>query len=339
MRVRLAEAASAAAYRLGWAVTKRIPEPIAEMFFNAVADVASHRGTRPEQLRRNLARVVGPENVTRDLVRRSMRSYMRYWREAFQLPALAGSPLVSRIDAGVTPGLRAYVRQAHEAGRGAVFVLAHAANWDMAGVWLVDHYGEFTTVAERLRPESLFEAFVDYRRGLGFDVIALSGADTPPMDTLMAKLRANQFVCLLGERDLTGRGVPVMFFGQQCSMPAGPALLAKRMGCPLHVVRMYFTRDGWAIDLSAPLDTSRPVEQIVQQQADIFAANIARNPEDWHMLQPLWHEDLSAARRAVVCRAEEGSADNSSVPQSEPERHCLRIGERNGNDGETGAVT
>lgn len=290
------EKISSWAYQAGWAVTKSIPRPLATALFNGIADVASKKGKEPQQLRRNLARVVGPENVTRDLVRRSMRSYMRYWREAFQLPAMAGPELAKQLDKGLTPELHKHLNAMVEGGKGGVFVLPHSANWDMAGMWLVQNVGEFTTVAERLRPESLFDAFVEYRRSLGFDVIALTGHDVPPMDHMMKTLDRGGIVCLMGERDLTGRGVVVDFFGEKCSMPAGAALLAKRRGCPLHVVRMYFTEDGWGMDLSEALDTSRSVEEIVQQQADLFAENIAKNPEDWHMLQPLWHADLSDRR-------------------------------------------
>ena len=50
--------------------------------------------------------------------------------------------------------------------------LPHSGNWDMAGVWLVQHYGTFTTVAERLKPESLYRRFVDYRESLGFEMRA-----------------------------------------------------------------------------------------------------------------------------------------------------------------------
>ncbi len=46
----------------------------------------------------------------------------------------------------------------------------------MAGVWLVHHSGTFTTVAERLKPESLYRRFLDYRESLGFEVLPLTGA-------------------------------------------------------------------------------------------------------------------------------------------------------------------
>ena len=85
---------SAAGYLAGWKVVRRLPEPIARTLFRWGADFASSNGRGMEGLRRNLARVVGPENVTRALVRDSVRSYMRYWMEAFRLPAIHGLSLI-----------------------------------------------------------------------------------------------------------------------------------------------------------------------------------------------------------------------------------------------------
>ncbi|PRC52150.1 phosphatidylinositol mannoside acyltransferase, partial [Mycobacterium sp. ITM-2017-0098] len=69
-----------------------------------------------------------------------------------------------------------------EAGRGAVLALPHSGNWDMAGVWLVQNPGAFATVAERLKPESLYKRFLAYRESLGFEVVPSSGGDRPAYD-------------------------------------------------------------------------------------------------------------------------------------------------------------
>lgn len=296
---------SAAAYHAGWAITAKIPTPLARWLFIGLADAASRRGRRPQQLRRNLARVVGAENVTDELVRASVRSYLRYWREAFQLPAMAGEELTQRIADGIDDASVRRLTASVEAGRGVILSLPHSGNWDMAGVYLVNEFGAFTTVAERLQPESLFDAFVAYRRGLGFDVLALTGGDVPPMSYMERVLRSGGIVCLLGERDLTDRGVVVDFFGEPASMPAGPALLAQRTGAALHVVHLSFAEnpERWVTTVGEPVDTSGDVADVVQRQATEYARNIAGSPADWHMLQPVWLADLSERRRERILRA------------------------------------
>ncbi|SDR99096.1 phosphatidylinositol mannoside acyltransferase [Corynebacterium timonense] len=286
------ERAATLGYLAGWKVVGALPDSLTVGLFTAGADRASDDGRGMDMLRRNLSRVVGPENVTRELVRDSMRSYARYWREAFRLPRLAGDPQVlETITRGVSG--RPFLDAALERGRGAILALPHSGNWDMAGMWLVQHYGTFATVAERLRPEVLYEAFVDYRESLGFEVLPLTGGDHP-YARLAEVLRGNGIVCLMGERDLTPRGVPVTFFGESTTMPAGPAKLAVDTGAALFAVHSWFEgtdeQPAWGLKADPELEVTT-VEETTQRLADRFAANIAEHPADWHMLQPMWPSD------------------------------------------------
>ena len=149
----------------------------------------------------------------------------------------------------------------------------------------------FTTVAERLKPESLYERFVAFREGLGMEVLPLTGGTRPPFDVLRERLGEGGTVCLLGDRDLTPRGVDVQFFGAAARMPAGPARLALETGADLIPCALSFTDTGWAIAFDEPLRHT-DVATMTQQLASAFEAGIAEHPQDWHMLQLLWLDDL-----------------------------------------------
>lgn len=285
-------------YAAGWRVVRAMPESLARTVFDAGARYAA-RGGGPEQLRKNLARVIGttPAAVPDSLMRASVASYARYWREAFRLPTMNQAELAKRLDR-VFIGAEKFA-DAHRGGRGAVIALPHSGNWDMAGVWLAQNYGTFTTVAERLTPESLYDRFITYRESLGFEVLPLTGGQRPPMEVLAERLRANRFVCLMADRDLTRSGVQVNFFGERTRLPAGPARLAIETGAPLHPAHVYYDGDDCVVQIDDALDTnSGDVGVITQALADRFAVNIAAHPADWHMLQPQWLADLSAQRRA-----------------------------------------
>ena len=299
----VSERLSDAGYGAGWRLVKLLPESAARRGFDVGANLAARRGAGQGQLRSNLARVLGVARaeVPDELIQRSIRSYARYWREAFRLPSLDLAATGAQLDADIEG--REHIRAAVESGRGAVLALPHSGNWDMAGVWLVWAFGEFSTVAERLKPESLFQRFVEYRKSLGFDVYPLSGGEEPPFGALRKRLESGGVVCLLGERDLTGKGVPVEFFGERTSMPAGPAKLAIETGAALLPVHCWFTESGWGFSVGEEIDTSGGVGPSTQLLADVFATNIAAHPADWHMLAPLWWSDLSDSRRA---RLEEG---------------------------------
>lgn len=290
--------ATDAGFAAGWMLVRAMPEFVARNAFDAGALFAA-RGGGPEQLRRNLARVTGvaPQDVPAELMRASLASYARYWREAFRLPTMDHAALAAQLQE-VVQG-RDHLAAALAAGRGAVLALPHSGNWDMAGVWLAQTHGGFTTVAERLKPESLYRRFLAFRESLGFEVLPLSGGPRPPFEVLAERLNNNGLVCLMADRDLTCNGVSVDFFGDVTRMPAGSAKLAIETGAALLPVHCWFDGAGWGIVIHAPLDcSSGDVGVITQALADKFAEGIAAYPQDWHMMQPQWIADLPESRRA-----------------------------------------
>ena len=287
-------------YAAGWRVVRAMPEFMARNAFEAGAHYAARNGG-PDQLRKNLARVLGvtPAQVPDGLIRASVASYARYWREAFRLPSMDLKKLGKQLDPHF--GGQEHIAAALDAGRGAILALPHSGNWDMAGVWLVQKHGAFTTVNERLKPESLYNRFIAYRESLGFEMLPLSGGERPPFEVLAERLRDNRVVCLMAERDLTRAGVQVDFFGEPTRMPAGPAKLAIATGAALMVEHSWYPAHGWEFSVTPPLDTSSgDVTVITQKLADHFAHNIAAHPADWHMMQPQWLADLSDERRAKL---------------------------------------
>jgi len=280
---------SDAAYASGWALVRALPEPVAAGLFRAGADLAWRRGgPAVDQLRRNLSRVA-PDRDIDALTREALRSYARYWCEVFRLPVTPAERVVS--------GMRAVdehrLRDSVAAGRGTVLALPHSGNWDHAGAWCTATGAPFTTVAERLRPESLYDRFVAFRESLGMEVLPLTGGARPPFEVLTERLQAGGMLCLLADRDLSVRGVDVQLFGAATRMPAGPASLALRTGATLVPVTLSFRPDGWQV-VFHPEVAHTDVATMTQQLADAFERGIAAHPADWHMLQRLWLEDLPA---------------------------------------------
>ncbi|MCP1387192.1 phosphatidylinositol mannoside acyltransferase [Corynebacterium sp. TA-R-1] len=294
----LKDTLTAYGYIAGWKIIGALPYRVTWPLFRAGADRMSGDGTGMEMLRRNLTRVVGAENVTRELVRDAVRSYARYWLEAFRLPRIAGDEATLQRYAEGVEGLE-HLDTAVAKGKGVVLTLPHSGNWDFAGLFLVRNYGSFATVAERLKPEALFDAFVEYREALGFEVLALTGGEQPPYERLREVLEGGGIVCLMGERDLGGRGVPVTFFSEETTFPVGPSKLAIDTGAELLAVHSWYTDGpegpGWGLSVSPSIEVTE-LGATAQRVADVFAANIAAHPEDWHMLQPMWPADRKKRR-------------------------------------------
>ncbi|SCG75914.1 phosphatidylinositol mannoside acyltransferase [Micromonospora inositola] len=289
-------------YVAGWRLVRALPRPVVAAAFRAGADRAHRRsGGGTARLRANLRRVVGPDLPEAELdalVRRGLRSYARYWMEAFRLPALSRRQILAGFRLDGQEKLAADVA----AGRGAVVALPHAGNWDAAGAWVAATGWPITTVAERLRPEGVYERFLAFRQGLGMEILPTQGGDRPAFDVLVDRLRAGAVVPLLADRDLSARGIEVDFFGGRTRMPAGPALLALRTGAPLYVASLWYEPGAACASLEGPLEVPDPnsgpldqrVRTLTQRIADGLAAGIARHPEDWHMLQRMWLDQGTA---------------------------------------------
>ncbi len=294
-RAAASESLSAWLYDVGWKVTRTLPEPAANAVFRQMADALWRRGAGGvRQLERNLRRV-HPDydnDAIRDLSRAGMRSYLRYWCEAFRLPTWSRQ----RITETFVLERQEILDSALEQG-GALMIPGHMANWDHAGAWAAATYGSVTSVAERLKPEKLFHAFLDYRRELGMDILGTGEADV--LRQLTRRLRDGKLVALLGDRDISRSGVHVDFFGQPASFPAGPALLTLMTDVPLHPVTMWFDGEmcrGYVhdrIEVPTAGDRDEKIIAMTQQLARGWESGIREHSADWHMLQKVWVADLT----------------------------------------------
>lgn len=290
------------AFASGWHLVRRMPERAAYRTFDRFADeLWKRRAGGVVQLEANLRRVhpaASPEEL-RELSRAGMRSYMRYYSEAFRLPEwdtrrISETFILDRVE---------IMDAAMAAGTGIIMVPGHMANWDHAGAWGCLRYGGLTTVAEKLKPEGLFRRFLDYRRSLGMEVLGLGDADV--LRTLAQRLQSGGLVAILGDRDISRSGVEVDFFDERASLPAGPALLSLMTGAPVHPVSMWFADDGIRgyvhdrIEIPENVEREVQIQQMTQGLASAYEQGIREHSVDWHMLQKVWLADLDGGRRRL----------------------------------------
>jgi KDO2-lipid IV(A) lauroyltransferase len=318
-----------AAFSAGWSLVCRLPESVARGLFNVGADIAWRRqGHGVRVLEGNLVRVLrslhGPSDAPaaaagpsaagpgaaavdgkelRTLSRAVMRSYARYYLETFTLQVIP--------DERITSGM--HVNQENldltlehlKNGRGVIYALPHMGDYEQAGRWVIlVGAGSFTTVAERLEPEAVFEKFLRFRQGLGMEVLPTTGGPHP-FGVMAQRLRAGKLVCLVADRDLSDTGIEVEFFGEKALFPAGPAALAVQTGAALMPVSCWFAGEReWGahiydeIPIPAAGSRKEKIAAMTQALAAKFEHGIREHPEDWHMLQKLFVGDLDPARLA-----------------------------------------
>jgi lauroyl/myristoyl acyltransferase len=268
-------------YRAGWTSLGAVP---AGMLRGPIALgsrlAARTNGQHLQNLRDNLSVAAGRPADDR-LVAAALRSYLRTLTEVLALPRWRPDEIVSRVQVPEAPRLRR--RQAES---GAIVVLPHSGNWDLAGAWACLSGFPVTTVVEVLDPDA-YADFLAFRRGLGMEPIGHTEPDV--LRRLTDALHRGRTVCLIGDRDLSRSGVTVDWSGHPVRMPAGPALLARRTGAALIPgVCQFVDATRMVIDLGPeirPAAGADGLRSMVQQTADHFAGTIARQPQDWPMLQ------------------------------------------------------
>lgn len=245
-------------------------------------------------LERHLGRVIGEESA--DLTSRArgmFASYGRYWAEVFWIRPRRKAEYVrtAHVD-----GLH-HLLEANASGRGIVVALPHLGNWEVAGAKAEDVGVPVLAVAESLPNPRITEWFVDVRNQMGIDIV-VTGRGSRVTPALVERLEAGGAIALLADRDLSGRGIEVEFFGERTTIPAGPVSLANRTGAVLLTVGCYFSDgQGHNLVVSPPLElptagtTEERVAEGSQRLARALEDIIRRAPEQWHLFQPNWPSD------------------------------------------------
>ncbi len=285
------------AYRVGSAVARALPDAAILPMSRAVGAVAPRvmpgRAAMVARHQRRIRPHLTPPEVDR-AVRNVFASYAHYWAESFRLP---GTP-PEVLDERFTRRGFEHIRHAIDAGTGVVLAMPHLGAWEWGGFYTtaVERI-PVSTVVEAVEPPELAAWFTALREDLGMEIIPLgSGSGT----AATAALTSNRILTLLCDRDVSGSGIEVEFFGERTTLPAGPATIALRSGAALIASTVYFDGMHHQGIANPPIDTSRQgrfrddVRRVTQALADELEALIREAPEQWHLLQPNWPSDLAA---------------------------------------------
>ena len=300
VREQFSDSATVNGYKLGSLAARILPGPVAGAAAQAMG-LTFAAGMRDKRsiIERHLKRVnPGLSGVAlRRAVQQSFDSYARYYVESFRLPTLAART----VDRAFTREGYHHVTDALDSGTGVILALPHLGGWEWAGRWLVEQGHRMTVVVEAIEPPELFEWFADLRAKLGMTVVPLGPKAAP---AISKALKENQVVCLLCDRDIDRNGIPVQFFGEETTLPAGPAMLGLRTGAPIVPVGVYFTDryNGHHAVCRPPIPAERhgglrdDVARVTQLLAAELEFLIRRAPEQWHLFQPNWPSDPGYAR-------------------------------------------
>lgn len=277
-------------YLATWKIISWLPEKLAYRTANLCSDITYLRnGGKVKRLRSNYKMVlphIGKNELAR-LTRAGMRSYLRYWFDTFRLSKWSKERIISTTEVVRENLLRDPISQR----RGCIIALPHAGNWDHAAAYFCSTGINLTAVVEKLKPEAIFNKFLEYRQSIGIEPISHKEKTIP---TLLDRLSEGKLVALVADRDMSRNGIEVNFLGGIAKMPSGPAILALKSNSPLVTAYVRYKGKGIQVifdeTIKIPKSGSedQQIKEITQSMADNFAKHIKDSPVDWHMLQRIW---------------------------------------------------
>jgi KDO2-lipid IV(A) lauroyltransferase len=281
-------------YRVFTALLGALPEPVMRRMGEGIGRIAWYIAPgRRRLVQRHLRRVLGPDAEVKRRSQAMFASYGRYWAEVFWLRPDRKADIVAHADVVNEETLH----ESKAAGKGIILVLPHMGNWEVAGAVAESIGIPVLAAAENLPNPLITDWFVKVRNMVGIDIV-LIGKGLRATGELAKRLKEGGTVALLSDRDLSGRGVPVDFFGEETTMPAGPVALADRTGAPIHVVGSYFKPGrGHTYQVADPLplqtngERDERIAAGVQTFAGVLEDMIQHAPEDWHLFVPNWPSD------------------------------------------------
>jgi lauroyl/myristoyl acyltransferase len=176
------------------------------------------------------------ERAGREMVSRHSRLWIDLLRYSGRSDVDAKALLAARI------GDERLV-EAQRAGKGAILLTAHVGNFELGGLFLAQLGLEVAAVYVPDPSPVIEKHRDDARRMLGVQGIPVDRTPFGFLPVLRA-LERNMCVAMQGDRDVSGTGRVMPFFGKTASFPIGPFRIAQASGAPVFPVFVLQEEDG-----------------------------------------------------------------------------------------------
>jgi KDO2-lipid IV(A) lauroyltransferase len=253
-----------------------------------------------KNVRANVRQVVGPQASEEEIdriARQIARSAGRYYADIVGMHRMN----VQKFHASelTIDGVQ-YIREAQAAGRGVVMASAHYANPEFAVQGLLGEGITVFALVEPLEPPELGRLMRGLRtvHGHRYEPVGFSA-----IKNALSWLRNGGVVCILIDRDIQKRGVPLEFCGRTANFPTGAIDLCLRTNAvmlPGWVHRL----PGYKVhaDIGPPLelirtgDNEEDLRVNTHRLLKVFERVLKAEPEQWMVLDRIWKDDPSSAR-------------------------------------------
>ena len=218
----------------------------------------------------------------------NFRNHAKAYADLMMLPRTNVEAMRSRLR---VEGME-YVEEARALGKGVLAVSCHMGSYEVVSAIWSATLAPVSFFAEELEPRALFEWYRETRARLGISVLTL---DLGGIRKVLQALRDEEMVITAIDRDITGTGHVMPFFGRPAPIPLGPATFARRTGAPLFPVCVTRLPDDSYLAMGTPLvmvdqtddpkaDEIRATEKVLRRIETFIQAH----PEQWHVPHRIW---------------------------------------------------
>jgi KDO2-lipid IV(A) lauroyltransferase len=175
-------------------------------------------------------------------------------------------------------------------GKGVILLGAHVGNWEVGGAVFARRGFRLSAVALPHRNALINRFFVKRRKGKGMKVVSSEHATSE----LLAALRRNECIAILGDRSIMGRGISADFFGSPAMVPYGHVTLSLRTGAPIvpaFLIRQKGTKFKMCVeDPIRPGSGSGAFDDLLSRSLRVIEKYVRQYPDQWFAFEPIWQD-------------------------------------------------
>lgn len=277
-------------YRTGQFIAMHLPLKVTYKIATFLSDLHYMVAREDRKCVKENLKAIFPEKSNREIHRiriRMARNFAKYLVDFFRFEKLDNEYIknnvrIENID---------YFNKAASKGKGVIALSAHLGNWELGGVVVAQSGYPFWVVALPHKERQVNDFFNFQRESKGIKVIPLGKAVRKSLDVL----NNNGLLALAGDRDFTGKGVIMDFFGKPALFPKGPASLSLRTGAS--IVPGFMLRnpdDTFTLRIEKPIEFTptgneeRDKKELMRQYITIFEKYVSEYPDQWYMFKKFW---------------------------------------------------
>lgn len=243
----------------------------------------------------NMRHVMGAgasEIAVQGAVRRAFRMQARNGFDLLRVPRVSFKRLERQVR---FDGDWKVIEDALAAGRGVVLCTAHYGAFDIMGQFVINRGYNASLLVGRTTSHFVHDSVTYLRQSRGWQIEQVE--EPGSIRRVMKALKEGKVAGMVVDRDWSGTGAPVTFFGAPTTLPTGHIRMALATGAEMVTVmapRLDRNRYGFIlrpVPLQRSGNTAADVAENMRRILGMFERVIAHDPGQWVLFRPVWQQN------------------------------------------------